>query len=234
MSEQKDESAGASVSVSEALEQIRSGKKIAVPKKALTSKPSRKMGRATASFWVRNLQESVQRRMDLLYEGIRDDPGALSQMKRRDFYSSERFTIPLNAVSAVVEVTPGEPPPPMRPISTFSDIDGVDLGQVSPEAVPRSGQPQNNAVADGEFAGAADKLDTLDLSGHLQQPGIQRPGEGPNDPRFSSGSEFDTGRWIIEEIRATPKERGKKLKVSPLIRKMFEKRSEDEGEAEEE
>lgn len=230
MSEKKDDEGGGSVSIGEALEQIRSGKKVAVPKKALTSKPSRKVGRATAAFWVRNLQESVQRRMDLLYDGIRDDPGALSQMKRRDFYSSERFTIPLNAVSAVVEVTPGEPPPPMRPISTFGDIDGVDLGQVSPEAVPRSGHTQNHAVANGEFAGSADKLDKLDLSGHLQQQGVQRPADGSNDPRFAASSEFETGRWIIEEIRATPKERGKKLKVSPLIRKMFEKRSESEDE----
>ena len=73
-----------------------------------------------------------------------------------------------------------------------------------------------------------DQLEKLDLSGHLQQQGMQRPSGNPNDPRFSTNSEFDTGRWIIEEIRATPKERGKKLKVNPLIRKMFEKRSESE------
>ena len=228
MAEDDDKDDGGKVSIGDALEAIRSGKKIAVPKKAMPSKPSRRRGRATAAFWVKNLQESVERRMDLLHDGIRDDPGAMSQMKRRDFYSSERFSIPLNAVTAVVEVTPGEPPPPMRPISTFDDIDGVDLGQVSPEAVPRSGQVNSTAVANGEFAGQTEQLEKLDLSGHLEQQMLQRPTD-PNDPRFTPASEFDTGRWIIEEIRATPKERGKKLKVNPLIRKMFEKRSEEDG-----
>jgi hypothetical protein len=226
--ENEDGKDGGKVSIGEALEAIRSGKKLAVPKKAMAAKPSRRMGRATASFWVRNLQESVQRRMDLLYDGIRDDPGAMSQMKRRDFYSSERFTIPLNAVTAVVEMTPGEPPPPMRPISTFGDLDGVDLGQISPEAVPRTGQVNSQALTNGEFAGQTDRLEKLDLSGHLGQQGMQRPEGDPNDPRFSPSSEFDSGKWIIEEIRATPKERGKKLKVNPLIRKMFEKRAESE------
>lgn len=226
MSKKKDDDGG-KVSIGDALEAIRSGKKLAVPKKAMAAKPSRRMGRATASFWVKNLQDSVQRRMDLLYDGIRDDPGAMSQMKRRDFYSSERFTIPLNAVSAVVEVTPGEPPPPMRPISTFGDLDGVDLGQTSPEAVPKSGQVNSQAVANGEFASKTEQLEKLDLSGHLEQQMLQRPdGSDPNDPRFAPSSEFDSGQWIIEEIRATPKERGKKLKVNPLIRKMFEKRNE--------
>ena len=70
--------------------------------------------------------------------------------------------------------------------------------------------------------------DPNDRTAALQQQGMQRPSGNPNDPRFSTNSEFDTGRWIIEEIRATPKERGKKLKVNPLIRKMFEKRSESE------
>jgi len=224
--EEEAKEEGGKVSIGDALEAIRSGKKIAVPKKAAPTKPSRRKGRATASFWVKNLQESVQRRMDLLYDSIRDDPGAMSQMKRRDFYSSERFSIPLNAVTAVVEVTPGEPPPPMRPLSTFDDIDGVDLGQVSPEAVPRSGQVHSTAVANGEFAGKTEQLEKLDLSGHLEQQMLQRPGD-PNDPRFAPSSEFDSGQWIIEEIRATPKERGKKLKVNPLIRKMFEKRNEE-------
>lgn len=225
MSDQEDTG---KVSIEDALEQIRSGKKIAAPKKASPMKASRKMGRATASFWVRNLQESVQRRMDLLYDTIRDDPGAMSQMKRRDFYSSERFTIPLNAVTSVVEVTPGEPPPPMRPISTFGDLDGVDLGQVSPGAVPRSGQVNSQALTNGEFAGQTDRLEKLDLSGHLEQQMLQRPSGESKDDRFAPSSEFDSGQWIIEEIRATPKERGKKLKVSPLIRKMFEKRAEEE------
>lgn len=224
----KDDKDGGKVSIGEALDALRSGKKLAVPKKAMVAKPSRNKGRATASFWVRNLQESVQRRMDLLYDGIRDDPGAMSQMKRRDFYSSERFTIPLNAVTAVVEVTPGETPPPMRPVATFGDLDGVDLGQVSPNSVPRSGQVNPQAVANGEFANRTEQLESLDLSGHLQQQGTQRPAGDPNDPRFAPSSEFDSGQWIIEEIRATPKERGKKLKVNPLIRKMFEKRSESD------
>lgn len=225
MAEEEDK--GGNVSIDDALARIRSGKKTNVPKRAQVVKPSRSQGRATASFWVRNLQESVQRRMDLLYDTIRDDPGAMSQMKRRDFYSSERFTIPLNAVSAVVEVTPGEPPPPMRPISTFSDLDGVDLGQVSPEAVPRSGQVHSQAVVNGEFAGHTEQLEKLDLSGHLQQQTVQRPDGSTGDDRFAPSSEFETGRWIIEEIRATPKERGKKLKVNPLIAKMFEKRAEE-------
>ena len=227
MAESEDKEGG-KVSIGEALEAIKSGKKLAVPKKAMAAKPARRMGRATASFWVRNLQESVERRMDLLYDGIRDDPGAMSQMKRRDFYSSERFTIPLNAVTSVVEVTPGESPPPMRPVATFNDLDGVDLGNVSPESIPRSGQVNPQAVANGEFAGNAEQLGKLDLSGHLQQQDAQRPTGDPNDPRFAPASQFDTGRWIIEEIRATPKERGKKFKVNPLIRKMFEKRSEEE------
>lgn len=230
--EEKKEGDG-KVSIGDALAAIRSGKKVAVPKKAAAAKPSRRMGRPTATFWVRNLQESVQRRMDHLYDNIRDDPGAMSQMRRRDFFSSERFTIPLNTVSGVVEVTPGEPPPPPKPLSTFSDLDGVDLGKVSPEAVPRSQTVKSTAIANGELAHRQQDLEGLDLSGHLRNEASGRPapsGAAPNDPRFASSTSFDTGRWIIEEIRATPKNRGKKLKVNPLIRKMFEKRGESGNE----
>ncbi len=225
MAEQQQDDGKGKVSIGEALEAIRSGKKVNVPKKATAAKPSRKMGRPTATFWVRNLQESVQRRMDHLYDAIRDDPGAMSQMRRRDFFSSERFSIPLDAVSGVVEVTPGEPPPPPKPLSTFQDLKGVDVGNVSPESVPRSRTVNSTAVENGELAGRQSDLEKMDLSGHLRNEASGRPAPGqPNDPRFAASSNFDTGRWIIEEIRATPRNRGKKLKVNPLIRKMFEKR----------
>ncbi len=216
------------VSIGEALEAIRSGKQIAVPQKALSAKPARRMGKATAAFWVRNLQESVQRRMDMLYDTIRDDPGAMAQMKRRDFFSSERFAIPLDAITGVVEVSPGEPPPPPRPLATFSDLDGVDPKSTSLDQVSKSGEVRTRALAEGEFADRHQQLEKLDLSGHLQTPSAPPPPPAQGGDRFAPSSTFETGRWIIEEIRAAPKTRGKKLKVNPLIRKMFEKRGEEE------
>lgn len=223
--DENDGSDGSSnkISIGEALASIRGAKKVDLPKKAGSSKPKKRQGRPTAAFWVRNLQESVQRRADFLYDSIREDPGAKSAMGRRDFYSSERFTIPLDAVSAIVEVTPGVPVPPPRPLSTFSDLTGVDVANISPEAVPRSATVRSQALADGELSSQTDQLQKLDLSGHLQDPEQQRPAPG-EEMRFAPSSSFETGRWIIEEIRQAPKARAKNLKVNPLIRKMFERR----------
>jgi hypothetical protein len=159
----------------------------------------------------------------MLYDSIREDPGSQAAMGRRDFYSSERFTLPLDAITAVVEYTPGEPIPPPRPLATFQDLQGVDLANVSPEAVPRSATVQSQAVANGELAGKAEQLQRLDLSGHLQQGGTARPAPG-EEMRFLPSAAFETGKWIIEEIRQAPKVRGRNLQVNPLIRKMFEKR----------
>jgi hypothetical protein len=211
------------ISIGEALASIRGNRQVNLPKKAAPSKPSQRVGRPTAAFWVRNLQESVQRRADMLYDAIREDPGSQAAMGRRDFYSSERFTLPLDTITAVVEYTPGEPIPPPRPLATFSDLQGVDVGRVSPEAVPRSAAVSTQAVANGELANHTDQLQKLDLSGHLHQGETARPEPG-EEMRFLPSAAFETGKWIIEEIRQAPKARGRNLQVNPLIRKMFEKR----------
>lgn len=217
-----DKGAG-TISLGEALSSIRSGSRVALPHKAAASKPSQRTGRPTAAFWVRNLHDSVQRRADMLYEAIREDPGSQASMNRRDLMATERFTLPLNAITAVVEYTPGEPIPPPRPLATFADLQGVDLARVSPDAVPRSGQAQSFAVSKGELSGHEETLQKLDLSGHLQPGETQRPAPG-EDMRFLPSSAFETGQWIIEEIRQAPRARGRNLQVSPLIRQMFEKR----------
>jgi hypothetical protein len=229
MSEQQQQQGGepqrepGKISIGEALASIRGNRQVNVPKKAAPSKPSQRVGRPTAAFWVRNLQESVLRRADMLYDSIREDPGSQAAMNRRDLFSSERFTLPLDAVTAVVEYTPGEPIPPPRPIATFNDLKGVDVARVSPESVPRSAQVQSRAVANGELANQAEQLQKLDLSGHLRQGETARPQPG-EEMRFLPTSAFETGKWIIEEIRQAPKARGRNLNVNPLIRKMFEKR----------
>jgi hypothetical protein len=143
MSQQQQEPQGqpqaepGKISIGEALASIRGNRQVALPKKAAPAKPSQRVGRPTAAFWVRNLQESVQRRADMLYDSIREDPGSQASMNRRDFYSSERFTLPLDTITAVVEYTPGEPIPPPRPLATFSDLQGVDVARVSPSAAGR-------------------------------------------------------------------------------------------------
>ena len=220
--QQPGEQPGGKISIGEALEAIRGKRSVSLPKKAPPAKPSQRVGRPTAAFWVRNLQDSVQRRSDMLYDSIRTDPGSQAAMGRRDFYSTERFTLPVDTITAVVEYTPGEPIPPARPIATFADLAGVDVGNVSPEAVPRSGQVSSRAVANGEMAGHTDQLARMDLSGHLQTE-TARPDPG-DEMRFLPSAAFETGKWIIEEIRQAPKARGKSLQVNPLIRKMFEKR----------
>lgn len=211
------------ISIGEALASIRGNRQVNLPKKAPPTKPSQRVGRPTAAFWVRNLQESVQRRADMLYDSIREDPGSQASMNRRDFYSSERFTLPLDTITAVVEYTPGEPIPPPRPLATFQDLQGVDVARVSPEAVPRSARVQSHAVANGELANNTDQLQKMDLSGHLRQGETARPEPG-EEMRFLPSAAFETGKWIIEEIRQAPRVRGRNLNVNPLIRKMFEKR----------
>ena len=213
----------AKISIGEALASIRGNRQVNLPKKAAPAKPSQRVGRPTAAFWVRNLQESVQRRADMLYDSIREDPGSQASMNRRDFYSSERFTLPLDTITAVVEYTPGEPIPPPRPLATFNDLQNVDLARVSPESVPRSAQVQSRAVANGELAQQTDQLQKMDLSGHLRQGETSRPEPG-EEMRFLPSAAFETGKWIIEEIRQAPRVRGRNLNVNPLIRKMFEKR----------
>ena len=86
-----------------------------------------------------------------------------------------------------------------------------------------SARVQSNAVANGELANKTDQLQKLDLSGHLRQGETARPAPG-DEMRFLPSSAFETGQWIIEEIRQAPKARGRNLSVNPLIRKMFEKR----------
>jgi hypothetical protein len=211
------------ISIGEALASIRGNRQVNLPKKAPASKPSQRVGRPTAAFWVRNLQESVQKRADMLYDSIREDPGSKASMGRRDFYSSESFRLPLDTITAVVEYTPGEPIPPPRPLATFSDLQGVDVANVSPQSVPRSARVQSHAVANGEMANRTDQLQKLDLSGHLQPGETARPDPG-EEMRFLPSAAFETGKWIIEEIRQAPKVRGRNLNVNPLIRKMFEKR----------
>lgn len=212
----------AKISIGEALASIRGGKQVNLPKKAAPAKPTQKLGRPTAAFWVRNLQDSVQRRADLLYDSIREDPGSQAAMGRRDFYSSERFALPIDAITAVVEYTPGEPIPPPRPLATFNDLQGVNVAHVSPESVPRSATVQSQAIANGELAQHTEQLQKMDLSGHLQNE-TARPAPG-EEMRFLPSAAFETGKWIIEEIRQAPKARGRSLNVNPLIRKMFEKR----------
>lgn len=216
------EGGGGKISIGDALEAIRGKRSVSLPKKAPPAKPSQRVGRPTAAFWVRNLQDSVQRRADMLYDSIRQDPGSQASMGRRDFYSTEKFSLPMDAITAVVEYTPGEPIPPPRPLATFSDLQGVDPANLSPESVPRSGQVSSRAVANGEFANQTEQLSKMDLSGHLQtETARPEPGE---EMRFLPSAAFETGKWIIEEIRQAPKARGKSLQVNPLIRKMFEKR----------
>lgn len=220
--QQQGQEGKSKISIGEALEAIRGKRSVNLPKKAAPAKPSQRVGRPTAAFWVRNLQDSVQRRSDMLYDSIRQDPGSQASMGRRDFYSSEKFTLPVDTISAVVEYTPGEPIPPPRPLATFSDLQGVDVARVSPEAVPRSGQVSSRAVANGELANQTEQLERMDLSGHLQtETARPEPGE---EMRFLPSAAFETGKWIIEEIRQAPRVRGKNLQVNPLIRKMFEKR----------
>lgn len=125
MSEQEGEPK--KLNVGDIVNAIRSGEQI-VPEKTTpkinTSKPK---GRPTAGFWARNLRESVERRMDNVYDSISEDSGAMSQMHRRGFFSSENVEVPLGEVSGVVEMTPGETPPPLRQhrpdTGRYADVD---------------------------------------------------------------------------------------------------------------
>lgn len=114
MSEQENDGQN-KLSVGDIVNSIRSGKQI-VPEntQAPPAKVSKPRGRPTAGFWAANLRQSVERRMDNVYESINQDPGAMSQMSRRGFFSSENVEVPLDQVSGVVEMTPGKAPPPLR------------------------------------------------------------------------------------------------------------------------
>lgn len=207
------------VSIGEALETLRGGGP-AVPKKAITQAPRRRMGRPTAAFWIRNLQESIQRRIDHLYDSIREDPGARAQMLRRDFYASERFVIPTGVLQEVAHIPEGSTRPETR-VARFSDLDKLDI---------RSGsdlkQVERSAPVTISQTGAEQLRDGIDDIKGLEVDKTQ-PGQ---TARFGHVGKMDMGQLVFEEVKVEPKQRPKKLKVNPMIRKMFERRSEGEGE----
>lgn len=211
MSEKDDKK---KVSIGDALEAIRSGKSTGAPNKVLSQAPRRRMGRATATFWIRNLQESIERRVDHLYTSIRDDPGARAQMSRRDFYATERFTIPADIVQEVVEMPMGgDAQGPVR-IAKFSDLDRSDIrsGQVE-----KSGEVKSKQAGPGSLS--KEDLEKMNLEGKVQ-------GDGG---RFDDASGMlDLRNLVFEEVKTAPRQRPKKLKVNPMIKKMFEKRGDSE------
>ncbi len=203
------------VSIGDALDAIRSGKPSKAPDKVINRVPRRRMGRATAKFWIKNLQDSIARRMDHMYDSIREDPGARAQMMRRDFYASERFVIPANIVQEVVEVSPDGQR--TSRIAKFSDIDKSD---VSGADVERSGKVVDRQTGADKLADGS--LESVNLEGHIKE---EQPGSLDAHNRFGAVSMLETGTLIIEEVKAAPKARPKKLKVNPMIRKMFEKKA---------
>lgn len=212
------------VSIGDALEAIRSGKPTGAPKKMLAQTPRRRMGRPTAAFWIRNLQESIERRMDHLYTSIKDNPGARSQMMRRDFYATERFTIPVDVVQEVAELD-SVTKQPIGPttLARFTDVDQVQ-GDLS--KVQRSAQIADHQTKNGQLAGALEGVGSEFLAGHLQSDSSQRKAGSLNaNDRFGNVDNLDLGPLIFEEVKCAPLHRPKKLKVNPMIRKMFEKRN---------
>lgn len=146
MAEHSHEGEKNNLNVGDIVSAIRSGKLESVQQQHEATdspKPQQPKGRPTAGFWVQNLRESVERRMDQVYESIQENPSAMSAMERRGLQAADQISVPLESATGFVEMTPGEKPPPLKnPNHPGSDevLDFSDQGWVVEEV--RSAAPK--------------------------------------------------------------------------------------------
>ncbi len=173
------------ISISEALEELRSSKK---GKSILKNAPARAPRTATASFWLQNLLESVHRRQEQLFESLLQDPGAQAHLMRRDFFPSEQIYVP------------------------FEELDEY---LYEPPSVARK---QRRKVVPGvldTFKGSSSKIAKAALHVKLKKK------SDTSQSRFHGASTLEVDINRLEEVTQEPPEKPKKLRVNPLIQKMF-------------
>ncbi|MBI3928271.1 MAG: hypothetical protein HY319_22195 [Armatimonadetes bacterium] len=195
------------VSIAEALETIRGGG--TTGKSALARAPQRRAGRPTAAFWLKNLLESVERRQDQLFESVRSDPGARAHMFRRDFHASEQIYVPFDQLEEY-------------------------LHQPATVHIQKKEKPR------GQILSRLQQMDKIDLSGDQVKSGIATVASRLKDPaqeedddgllgRFTGIENVELGQGLVfEEVQQEQQRQNqKKLRVNPMIRKMFEKREQE-------
>ena len=120
------------VSIGDALDAIRSGRKLPAEAKSNAPKlPANNFEyqRVSPAYWLDNLQEGVQRSRDQLFDSIAKDPKSSNGMARRDLHASESFFVPSEW---------------MDEVDLSKPVQEVNFGRSTPEEITIGGPALGN------------------------------------------------------------------------------------------
>lgn len=237
------------VSIADALEQLRQGKAANDNKPSATSAAAaaasqQRQQRIPPSFWLTNLQESIQRRRDQLFDKITEDASGQAGMNRRDLVATESFFLPAEMVSEMTP--PSQPQGRVSDVSRYQDIDVMGFQGATQEEHEQAPVPVKRPVIHEPtvITTRFEEVQPLDAGFAMEEVGHDGlPVSAPADPlqaamRFDGIGDLDFGMegLVIEEVQTEQVEtEQKKFRVNPMFRQMFqnlgkENQEEEQGE----